>query len=217
MTVIDRTENTVKPDHQALFKLTYGMHILCARQDGKDNGCIVNTAVQVTDTPHRLSVTVNKKSLTRSMILETGRFTVSNLSERATFDVFERFGFRSGRDEDKFADFSGWERDKEGLPYLTEGANAFFSCEVERTVDLDTHTLFIAKITDMAILDEAASMTYSFYQEHLRPKGHQPSHGEKTVWRCVVCGWEYIGDELPEDIVCPLCKHGASDFIRVDD
>lgn len=216
MTVIDRTENTVKPDTQALFKLVYGMQVLCARQDDKDNGCIVNTAMQVTDTPHRLSVTVNKKSLTQSMILETGRFTVSNLSERATFELFERFGFKSGRDADKFEGFSGWERDKAGLPYLTDGTNAFFSCEVEQTIDLDTHTLFIAKITDMAVLDHAASMSYGFYQEHLRPKTHQPSPGEKTVWRCVVCGWEYIGDELPEDIICPLCEHGASDFIKVD-
>ena len=206
-----------KLDTQALFKLTYGMHVLCARQDGKDNGCIVNTAVQVTDTPHRLSVTVNKKSLTQQMILDTGRFTVSNLSERAAFDVFERFGFRSGRDEDKFADFSGWERDKEGLPYLTRGVNAFFSCEVEQTLDLDTHTMFIAKINDMVILDEAASMSYAFYQEHLRPQSDTPRSGEQTVWRCVVCGWEFIGDELPDDIICPLCHHGASDFIRVDD
>lgn len=217
MTVIDRAENTVKLDNQALFKLTYGMHVLCARQDGKDNGCIINTAMQVTDTPHRLSVTVNKKSLTQSMMLETGRFTISNLSERAAFELFERFGFQSGRDAAKFDGFSGWERDKEGLPYLTEGTNAFFSCEVEQTLDLDTHTLFIAKITDMTVLDDAASMTYSFYQEHLRPKSEKPRSGEKTVWRCVVCGWEYIGDELPEDIICPLCNHGASDFIRVDD
>ena len=206
-----------KLDTQALFKLTYGMHVLCARQDGKDNGCIINTAAQVTDTPHRLSVTVNKKSLTLQMILDTGRFTVSNLSERATFDVFERFGFGSGREVDKFADFSGWERDKEGLPYLTRGTNAFFSCEVEQTLDLDTHTMFIATITDMAVLDEAASMSYAFYQEHLRPASNTPKPGGKTVWRCVVCGWEYVGDELPEDIICPLCNHGASDFIRVDD
>ena len=217
MTVIDRTETGVKLDHQALFKLTYGMHVLCARQDGRDNGCIINTAMQVTDTPHRLSVTVNKKSLTQNMILETGRFTISNLSERAVFELFERFGFKSGRDADKFDGFSGWERDKASIPYLTEGTNAFFSCEVEQTLDLDTHTMFIAKVTDMATLDDAASMTYSFYQEHLRPSSDRPQPGNKTVWRCVVCGWEFIGDELPEDIVCPLCEHGASDFIRVDD
>ena len=217
MTVIDRKETGTKPDTQALFKLTYGMHVLCARQDGKDNGCVINTAVQVTDTPHRLSVTVNKKSLTQEMILDTGRFTISNLSERAAFELLERFGFKSGRDADKFADFSGWERDKEGIPYLTQGTNAFFSCEVEQTVDLDTHTMFIAKISDMAMLDDAASMTYSFYQEHLRPQSNTPKPGSKTVWRCVVCGWEYVGDELPEDIICPLCNHGASDFIRVDD
>ena len=217
MTVMDRRETETKLDTQALFKLTYGMHVLCARQEGKDNGCIVNTAVQVTDTPRRLSVTINNKSLTRDMILQTGRFTISNLSERAEFGVFERFGFGSGRDTDKFAGFSGWERDKSGVPYLTEGVNAFFSCKVERTVDLGTHTMFIAEITDMAILDEAASMTYAFYQEHLRPASNQPSPDGKTVWRCVVCGWEFIGDELPQDIICPLCNHGADDFIRVDD
>lgn len=211
MTVIDR-KNT-----EALFKLTYGMQVLCARRDDKDNGCVINTALQVTDTPHRLSVTVNKKSLTREMILDTGRFTLSNLSERAEFELLARFGFGSGREADKFADFSGWERDKEGIPYLTQGTNAFFSCEVEQTLDLDTHTMFIASITDMDVLDEAASMSYGFYQEHLRPKSDQPRAGGKTVWRCVVCGWEYIGDELPEDIICPLCNHGASDFIRVDD
>ena len=211
MTVIDR-KNT-----EALFKLTYGMQVLCARQGDKDNGCVINTAMQVTDTPHRLSVTVNKKSLTREMILDTGRFTLSNLSERAEFELLERFGFGSGRDADKFADFPGWERDKEGIPYLTRGTNAFFSCEVEQTLDLDTHTMFIAAINDMDVLDEAASMSYGFYQEHLRPKSDKPKTGGKTVWRCVVCGWEYVGDELPDDIICPLCNHGASDFIRVDD
>ena len=159
MTVMDRKASPAKLDNQALFKLTYGMQILCARQDGRDNGCVINTAAQVTDTPHRLSITVNKKSLTQRMALETGRFTVSNLSERAEFALFERFGFKSGREADKFDGFDGWERDKAGLPYLTRGTNAFFSCEVEQTIDLDTHTLFIANIRDMAVLDDAASMT----------------------------------------------------------
>ena len=213
MTVIDQK----KLDTQALFKLTYGMHVLCARQGDKDNGCVINTAGQVTDSPHRLSVTVNKKSLTQEMILDTGRFTISNLSERAGFELLARFGFDSGREHDKFADFSGWERDKDGIPYLTQGANAFFSCEVEQTLDLGTHTMFIANVKDMAVLDNAASMTYTFYQEHLRPQSDEPKPKDQTVWRCVVCGWEFIGDELPEDIVCPLCRHGASDFIRVDD
>lgn len=217
MTVMDRRESPAKPDTRALFKLTYGMQVLCARQGEEDNGCIINTAGQVTDTPHRLSVTVGKKSHTHDMILDTGRFTISNLSERAGFELFERFGFGSGRDVDKFDGFTGWERDKEGVPYLTHGTNAFFSCKVERTLDLDTHTLFIATVTDMAVLDDAASMTYSFYQEHLRPQSDKPKAKDKTVWRCVVCGWEYIGDELPQDIVCPLCNHGADDFIRVDD
>lgn len=215
MTVIDRS--TTKLDTQALFKLTYGMQVLCARQDGRDNGCIINTAGQVTDTPHRLSVTVSKKSRTQEMVRDTGRFTISNLSERATFEVFERFGFQSGRETDKFADFTGWERDKNGLPYVTFGANAFFSAEVEQTIDLDTHVMFIANITDMAVLDDAASMTYAFYQEHLRPASNKPRPEKQTVWRCVVCGYEYVGEELPQDFLCPLCGHGVADFIRVND
>lgn len=217
MTVIDRKKEDSKVDTQALFKLTYGLQVLCAQKDGRDNGTVINTAWQVTETPHQLAVVVSKKSLTHDWVKETRRFTVSNLSERAEFSLIERFGMKSGRDTDKFDGFTGWERDKNGLPYLTEGTNAFFSAEVTQTIDLGTHTLFIARPTDMAILDDAASMTYAFYQEHLRPASKTPKPESKTVWRCVVCGYEYVGDELPPDFLCPLCNHGVNDFIRVEE
>lgn len=210
-------------DGKAMYRLSYGLFVLTAKGDGAhadDNGCIINTAIQVTTDPNQISIAVNKANYTHDLIMKDRKFNVSILSEKAEFDTFRRFGFQSGRDADKFAGFDGcYEKSANGLLYVTKGTNAFISGEVETTLDLGTHTLFIAKVTDMDVLDpDAPSATYTFYQEHIKPKQQAPTAGKKTktVWRCRICGYIYDGEELPPDFVCPICKHGASDFEKVE-
>ena len=201
-------------DDKALFKLSYGLFVLTARQDGKDNGCIINTAIQAAD--GKITVAVNKQNLTHDMILATGAFTVSVLSEKASFDLFKHFGFQSGRGTDKFDGFTACQRGENGLLYVTEGTNAFISGKVIDTVDLGSHTLFVATISDMEVLDTAPSATYAYYHASIKPKPAAQPPQEKTVWRCTVCGYVYDeSDELPADFVCPWCKHPASDFEKV--
>lgn len=202
---------------KAMYNLTYGLFVLTANLDGKDNGCIINTAGQVTSEPNRISIAVNKANYTHDIIQETGIFNVSIISEAASFDLFKRFGFQSGRDADKFADLEGWGRSENGIAYIAIGTNAYISAKVVSSQDLGSHTLFIAEVTDMEVLSSVPSTTYSHYQENIKPKpqaaGTSPSG--KTVWRCTVCGYEYEGEELPADFICPLCKHPASDFEKV--
>jgi len=201
-----------------MYRLTYGLFVLTARENNRDNGCITNTAIQVTSDPVRLTIAVNKSNYTHDMIFRTKKFNLSMLSEDADFPIFERFGYQSGRDADKFGDFSDYTRSENGLVYLTKGTNAFLSGEVEQTFDLGTHTLFIAKVTDMEVLSAADSMSYFYYQDHVKPKPNKAkdTDGNQTVWRCKICGYEYVGDEMPEDFVCPICKHPASDFEKVE-
>ncbi len=202
-------------DAKAMFKLSYGLFVLSANDGERDNACIINTAIQVTSDPNRISIAVNKQNLTHDMIQKSGKFTVSILSEKAPFALFQRFGFQSGWDADKFAGFENWKRGYNGTAIVTEGTNAFISAWVTDTVDLDTHTLFIATVTDMEVLDDTPSATYSYYHSHIKPKPAAGPVTDKTVWRCTVCGYEYEGEELPADFVCPLCKHPASDFEKV--
>ena len=194
---------------KAMYALSYGLFVLTARQGEKDNGCIINTAAQVTTTPNRITITVNKSNYTHDMVLATGQFTLSILSEQADFALFQRFGFQSGRDTDKFEGFPHTARDGEGLCYLTKDANMTLSGRVEEKLDLGTHTLFVARVTEARVLSQAPSCTYAYYQSHIKP---QPQ--EKKGWVCVVCGYVYEGDPLPEDFICPLCGHGAEDFVR---
>ena len=206
-------------NNKAIYKLTYGLFVLSGFTKGKHNGCIINTAAQVTSSPNRISIAVNKANLTHDIIMETGLFNISVISEEATFKLFERFGFQSGRDVDKFEGMVGFKKAANGINYVTQGTNAYISAKVETTVDLGTHTMFIAEVTDMEVLSDAPSATYSYYQEHIKPKP-QPkpetvSEVGKTVWRCTVCGYEYEGEEIPEDFICPWCKHPASDFEKV--
>lgn len=202
---------------KAMYNLTYGLFVLTANLDGKDNGCIINTAGQVTSEPNRISIAVNKANYTHDIIQKTGIFNVSIISEAASFDLFKRFGFQSGRDADKFADLEGWGRSENGIAYIAIGTNAYISAKVVSSQDLGSHTLFIAEVTDMEVLSSVPSTTYSYYQENIKPKpqaaGTSPSG--KTVWRCTVCGYEYEGEKLPADFICPLCKHPASDFEKV--
>ena len=195
-------------DKNALFKLSYGLFVLTAKQDGKDNGCIINTVQQVTSDPMRISVTVNKANLTHDMVLSTGEFNVSVLTEDAVFWIFQHYGFQSGRDVDKFANIPE-ARTANGLRYVEGCTNAVISGKVITTVDCGTHTLFIADVTDAVVLSDAPSMTYQYYFDHVKPK---PEPAKKASWVCKICGYVYEGDPLPADFICPWCKHGAEDF-----
>ena len=203
-------------DPKTMFKLTYGLFVLSSRHDGRESGCIINTAGQVTDQPNRISVAVNKANFTHDLMLKSGKLNISILSEAASFDTFRHFGFQSERDVDKFAGYSDCRRSANGLYVVTAGTNAYISAAVEQTVDLGTHTLFIAGVEDGEILSDVPSATYTYYQTSIKPKPQAaPTPGGKTVWRCVICGYIYEGEELPADYICPLCKHPASDFEKV--
>lgn len=198
-----------KLDGKAMFKLSYGLFVLTARDGAKDNGCIINTAAQLTSSPMRISITVNKANYTHDMIQKTGVFNVSILSESTPFSVFQQYGFQSGRTADKL---SGKEpRTENGVAYLAEHANAVISGKVISTVDCGTHTLFIADVTEAHVLSREASATYAYYFEHIKPKP-QPAAEKKKGYVCKICGYVYEGETLPPDFVCPLCKHGADDF-----
>lgn len=198
-------------DKKALYKLQCGLYILTAQEGGRDNGCIVNTVTQVTSTPCRVTVAVNRQNLTHDMILATGRFNASVLSTDAPFEVYRHFGFQSGRDADKFPGES-FPRSENGLIYVPHAACAYLSGRVISATELGTHTLFLAEVTDAAVLSDSAPVTYDDYQSHIKPK---PQPTEKAGWRCKVCGYVYEGAELPPDFVCPICKHGPEDFERI--
>lgn len=204
-------------DKKAMYKLSYGLFILTTKVGDKDNGCVINTAIQAASEPNQISIAVNKANYTHDMIFESGEFNVSVISKDAKFDLFKRFGFCTGREVDKFADYSNMTRSGNGIYYITEGTNAFISVKVEKTVDLGSHTMFIGTITDMVVLADTASVTYEYYLENIKPKPEAvgtTSDGQ-TIWRCIICGYEYVGEELPEDFICPICKHPASDFEKV--
>ena len=198
-------------DINALFKISYGLYVLVAKEDGFDNGCIINTLTQVTNTPNRLAVVVNKVNKTADMIRKTGDFNVSVLSESVNFDVFKNFGFQSGNDVNKFVEFKDVERSENGLYYLNKYSNAYISGKVINTVDLDTHYMFIADLADAKILNEEKSVTYDDYHSKIKPKPEKKVKG----YRCVICGYVYEGEELPDNFVCPLCKHGPDDFEKI--
>lgn len=192
----------------ALFTLSYGLFVLTASENGQDNGCIVNTVSQVTAQPLRISVCVNKQNHTCAMIERTGVFNATVLDQSVPFFVFERFGFQSGRDVDKFAD-SKEPRSENGLRYLSEYASGLLCGKVIQTVDCGTHLLFIAELTEAVKLSSLPSVTYAYYFEHIKPK---PQAKPKRGYVCKICGYFHEGDDLPPDFICPICKHGAEDF-----
>jgi flavin reductase (DIM6/NTAB) family NADH-FMN oxidoreductase RutF/rubredoxin len=207
--------NLIGIENAAFFKLSYGLFILTAKDGDKDNGCIINTVTQITDTPKRISVAVNKNNFTHDMILKTGIFTVSVLSTETPFYVFQHFGFQSGRNVDKFAGAQETKRSANGILYESRYANSFISGKIISTSDYGTHTLFIADVTEAAVLSAAPSLTYQYYFDHIKPKPDatvQAAPSKKKRYVCKICGYVYEGDELPPDFVCPICKHGASDF-----
>lgn len=201
-------------DNKTMYKLSYGLFVLTSADQDRDSGCIINTAAQVTSKPNRISIAVNKDNFTHDLVKNSGKFNVSILSEEAVFETFRHFGFQSGRDVDKFSGYTDCKRSANGLYYITGGTNGYISASVEQTIDLESHTLFIASVEDMEVLSAAPSATYAYYQSSIKPKPEKPADG-KTVWRCTVCGYVYEGEELPADFTCPLCKHPASDFEKV--
>lgn len=195
-------------NNESMFTLSYGLFVLSAKTE-KDNGCIINTVQQVTQNPLRISVAVNKNNYTHDMIVQSKEFNVSVLTESVPFSVFERFGFSSGKDTDKFEGYEKVSRTENGILYLTNNTNAVISGKVIEMVDLGTHTLFIADVTEAFKLNDEKSVTYQYYFDNIKPK---PQTEKKKGYICKICGYVYDGETLPDDFICPICKHGAEDF-----
>ena len=199
-------------DTSVMFKIGYGLYVLTAKNDEKDNGCIINTVMQVTSDPLQIAVAVNKRNYTNEMIRSTRKFNVSILSEKSDFEIYKHFGYQSGHDVDKFSTFTDVKRSPNGVLYITKGTNAYMSAYVQQEVDLGTHTLFIAQLVAAENLAEDKSATYDYYQNNIKPK---PENAAKKGWRCKICGYIYEGENLPADYICPVCKHGAADFEKI--
>ena len=206
--VAQNGETANKNDMTALFNIGYGLYVVTSNDGKKDNGLIVNTVSQVTNTPNRIAVCINKANYSHHVIKQTGIMNVNCLSVDAPFSVFENFGFRSGRTADKFADEAILRSDN-GLAFLPKYINSFLSLKVEQYVDLDTHGMFICSVTEARVISDRETMTYTYYQNNVKPK---PETEGKKGWVCKICGYVYEGEDLPEDFICPLCKHGAADF-----
>ena len=200
-----------KNDLTALFNIGYGLYVVTSNDGKKDNGLIVNTVTQVTSVPNRIAVTINKANYSHHIIHQTGEMNINCLTVDAPFAVFEKFGFQSGRNVDKFAECEPLRSDN-GLVFLPRYINSFMSLKVEQYVDLDTHGMFICSVTEARVFSDRETMTYTYYQNHVKPK---PKADGKKGYVCKVCGYVYEGEELPEDFVCPLCKHGAADFEEI--
>jgi len=194
-----------------MFKLTYGLFVLTAKDGGKDNGCIINTAAQLTSSPMRISIAVNKANFTHDMIVKTGEFNVSILTDGVPFHIFEQFGFNSGKTADKFEGCGYDVRTANGIRYVPEYTNGVISAKVTESSDYGTHTLFIAEVTQAFVLSDEPSVSYQYYFDHIKPKP-QAQKEKKKGFVCKICGYVYEGETLPEDFICPLCKHGAEDF-----
>ncbi len=206
----DATAN--KNDLNALFNIGYGLYVVTCNDGKKDNGLIVNTVTQVTNTPNRIAVTINKENYSHHVIKQSGKMNINCLSQDAPFAVFEKFGFQSGRTVNKF---EGCEplRSDNGLVFLPRHINSFMSLKVEQYVDLDTHGMFICSVSEARVISDKETMTYTYYHENVKPK---PQTDGKKGYVCKICGYVYEGDTLPEDYVCPLCKHGAVDFEPIE-
>ncbi|MGN0601374.1 MAG: flavin reductase [Oscillospiraceae bacterium] len=201
-------------NQKVMNNISYGLYVLTASNGGFSNGCIINTLAQVTTSPNRVAVTVNKTNYTHYMIQQSGKFNVSIIDESANFDLFKHFGFSSGRWENKFYRFN-FIRAENKIPYVPEHTNAYISCKVVQTVDLGTHTMFIADVEDGEILSDKPSMTYAYYHKNVKPKPKAAKSDDgKVRYVCTICGYIYEG-ELPPDFICPLCKHGVEAFKKL--
>ncbi len=200
-----------KNDLTALFRIEYGLYAITSNDGKRDNALIVNTVTQVTNTPNRIAVTINKENYSHHVIKNTGKMNINCLATDAPFSLFETFGFKSGRNTDKFRDIEVLRADN-GLAFLPRYINAFMSLEVEQYIDLDTHGMFVCSVTEARVINDKESMTYTYYHQNVKPK---PDTDKKVGYVCRVCGYVYEGEELPDDFVCPLCLHGASDFEKI--
>ncbi|MGN1114199.1 MAG: flavin reductase [Oscillospiraceae bacterium] len=200
-------------DQKAMNSISYGLYVLTATNGNFSNGCIINTLTQVTSSPNRVSITVNKSNYTCYMIRQSGKFNVSFIDETADFSLFKHFGFSTGRWEDKFYRFTSI-RAENGIPYVPEHTNAYLSGKVVKEIDLGTHIMFIADVEDAKELSDKPSMTYAYYHKNVKPKPKAKNDG-KVRYICTICGYIYEG-ELPPDFICPICKHGVADFKRMD-
>ena len=205
-------------EKEPMYKITYGLFVLTTTDGEKQNGCIVNTVSMITDNPKRIVVFVNKANYSEELLRKTGIFNVSILTESAPFEIFKQFGFQSGRDVDKF-EGGKYEVSENGLYYLPKHTNAVLSGKVIDYYDYDTHTLFVAEVTEAKTLSNENSVTYEYYQNNIKPKPQLPKAEEKSEkgkWVCKICGYVHEGEDLPEDFVCPWCKHSAEDFEKVN-
>ena len=196
----------------AVNKIGYGLYILTTNADGVDNGCIINSVCQVALNPDRIIVSVNASGYTCELIKKSQKFNLPILSEETPFYVFEHFGFVSGREKDKFEKNDNLFRSKNGIYVVPKYANSYLSAEVTDIIDMGTHILFVATVTEQQILDDTASITYDYYHKNTKPK---PQDTKKTGYRCEICGYIYEGDDIPGDFICPICKHGVSDFTKI--
>lgn len=208
-------------EKEAMYSISYGLYMMTTTDGAKQNGCIVNTVSMITDNPKRIVVFVNKANYSEELLKKTGVFNVSVLSESVPFDIFKQFGFVSGRDTDKFAG-GEYPKSENGLFYLPQYANAVLSAKVIDSYDYGTHTLFVAEVTEAKKLSDENSVTYAYYQSNIKPKPaatakaeEKPANG-KHKWVCKICGYVHEGEELPDDFICPWCKHPASDFEQVE-
>ena len=226
-------------NNKAMYKLSYGLFVCTVKRtpsvvttvnlpEAEFNGCITNTAIQVASDPNQIALAVNKGNYTHDLLLETGQCNVSVIAQDATFDLFKHFGFQSGRDVDKFASTEefpiqdSYKMAENGIPYITSGTNAYFSLDVKQAIDVGSHTLFICQPTAMEVLSDVASCTYEYYQTNIKAKPKakdavKVGENEKgqTIWRCRICGYEWVGEELPDDFICPICKHPKADFEKI--
>ena len=193
----------------ALNNISYGLYVVTTKNNNKINGCICNTLLQVTSNPVRISITLNKDNFTTELINKSGTFNVSILDNTVDFNMFKHFGFQSGKNVDKFNGFKDFKLSGNNIPYITKSTNAYISARVINKIDLGSHIMFIADVEESEILSNNSSVTYEFYHKNIKPA---VSKQNKTVWVCKICGYVYDGEEMPDDFICPICKHGKIDF-----
>ncbi len=201
-------------DNKALFNIGYGLYVLTAKDGDKNNGCIINTVMQVTDTPLIIVVGVNKQNLTHDIIVKTREFNISVLTQNTPFDVFKHFGYQSGKTTDKFTNYGDKVTGENGIIYLSKFTNSYLYCKVLEVIDFGTHSIFKAEVIDAKSINNDETVTYTYYQKNIKPK---PTQETKKGWRCNICGYIHEGEVLPPDFICPICKHGANDFSKIQD
>ena len=199
-------------DTKALFNIGYGLYVLTAKDNCKDNGCIVNAVMQVTSSPCVVAVCISKMNLTNEMIKNSKKFNISILDKNSKFDIYKHFGYQSGKKINKFETNNDVARSENGLLYLPKNTNSYISVNVTQEYDFDTHTMFVGEVVESKCLSEESTVTYEYYQNNIKPN---PQKTEKHGWRCKICNYIYEGETLPEDFICPLCKHGVADFERI--